>query len=191
MSIASCVSFIVDTYTKEMEVWMLYAEIVFSTFFAFQYLVGLYAAERKLNYMLSLQPIVDVVTVIPFFLLLYYGGAETQGIGFLRVSRIMKFARVLRLLRIVRSARLFTTAANDAIQNQLASFVSVVLVLIVCTTGLVHYLASEVELASEGQWMNNEEPIHFHDALYYTIVTFALVGYGDISPQGTIGDSWF
>ena len=88
---------------------------------------------------MQLQPLVDVLTVTPVFILFFsatYSLSEGS-VGFLRFSRIMKFARVLRLLRLLRSVNVATSVTQDAIQNQFLTFLSVVLTLMVCSTGLV------------------------------------------------------
>lgn len=91
------------------------------------------------RYAVQLQPLVDVLTVTPVFILFFsatYSLSEGS-VGFLRFSRIMKFARVLRLLRLLRSVNVATSVTQDAIQNQFLTFLSVVLTLMVCSTGLV------------------------------------------------------
>jgi len=61
--------------------------------------------------------------------------------------------------------------------------VTTIVSILVITTGFVQFLGNEVE---RGQW-GDALDVHFHDALYFTVVTFTTVGYGDIAPGGTIG----
>ena len=35
-----------------------------------------------------------------------------------------------------------------------------------------------------GRW---PEPLEFHDCVYFIIVSFCTVGYGDVTPQSTLG----
>ena len=77
--------------------------------------------------------------------------------------------------------------------------VCTILLVIVISTGFVREVA-ESECwkmgkyydASELDDMTAEERkaecmIYFHEAFYFTIVTFSTVGYGDIAPTGTLG----
>ena len=93
--------------------------MLFSVFFTFQYLLGLFVAPSRWRFVLSLHPLVDAVTVIPV-LILYFSGTFTLtggSVSFLRFSRVMKFARVLRLLRILRSVNVVSSAVtHDAVQ---------------------------------------------------------------------------
>lgn len=187
-SIGSCVVFVWESYLPQSPLWMFWIELLFSTFFAFQYFLGYYVAGNKLAYVTQLQPLVDAVTVTPVFILFFSGTYSLSGgnVGFLRFSRVMKFARVLRLLRLLRSAAVVQSVTADAIQNQMVSFVTLILSLLVCTTGFVQFLSSDVE-NDPGDWGSQEGPMDFHDALYFTVVTFSLVGYGDVAPRQAIG----
>mmetsp|Transcript_3154 Transcript_3154/g.11355 ORF Transcript_3154/g.11355 Transcript_3154/m.11355 type:complete len:277 (+) Transcript_3154:673-1503(+) len=104
MSIGSCVVFVWESYLDESPLWMFWTELFFSTYFAFQYFLGMYVSGNKIAYMMQLQPVVDAATVTPVFFLFFTSTYSLSGgnVGFLRFSRIMKFARVLRLLRLLR-----------------------------------------------------------------------------------------
>lgn len=56
---------------------------------------------------------------------------------------------------------------------------------VVCT-GFVQWIGNELE-HEPGDWGSHEGKMEFHDALYFTIVTFALVGYGDVAPRQVWG----
>lgn len=49
---------------------------------------------------------------------------------------------------------------------------------------IVQYIANELET---GEWTDSKKALHFHDALYYTVMTFTTVGYGDVAPEGVVG----
>lgn len=108
-----------STRHSQTPTWMFCAEMMFSVFFTFQYVLGLYVAPSRCRFVFSLHPIVDKVTVVPV-LILYFSGTFTLtggNVSFLRFSRVMKFARVLRLLRILRSVTVVSSAVtHDAVQ---------------------------------------------------------------------------
>jgi hypothetical protein len=129
-------------------------EILFSTFFTYQYVLGLYIAVSKVRYVLGLQPVIDTVTIPPVFLVLFMGYTslsaldsdsepvavpgevdKSDNMSFWRFARIMKFARVLRLLRLFRGINKVKDATNDAVFNQFINFATVMLSMIVLTTG--------------------------------------------------------
>lgn len=161
--------------------------------------------------MFSLQGLVDAITTVPIFVTLVTAEYSlASGVGFLRFrcvasggflvlsrshrmcacgcdllvgSRVMKFTRVLRLLRLFRSVKAVSSATDNAIRHQMVLLISTIVSILVVTTGFVQFLGTEVE---KGEW--GESPtVYFHDALYFTVVTFTTVGYGDIHPTGTFG----
>lgn len=72
-------------------------------------------------------------------------------------------------------------------QNQFITFVSILLSLLVITTGFVQFIGNEIE-NEPGDWgAKVTGKMQFHDALYFAIVTFGLVGYGDIAPAKLVG----
>ena len=79
-----------------------------------------------------------------------------------------------------------TTSLLLLVQNQFITFVSMLLSLLVITTGFVQFISNDVE-NDEGEWGIGVHNMQFHDALYFSIITFGLVGYGDIHPTQTIG----
>lgn len=187
-SIGSCVLFVWETYLPEelgTPLWMFCTELVFSTAFTFQYFVSLYTTHNVVGYLFSLQAMVDVVTIIPVYITLAAGQFSLQaGVGFLRFSRVMKFTRVLRLLRLFRSVNVISSATDNAIRHQIILLMTTVISILVVTTGFVQYMGNELE---QDQWGAHVGPVMFHDALYFTVVTFTTVGYGDVAPSGVIG----
>ena len=125
----------------------------------------------------------------------------------------MKFTRVLRLLRLFRSVKAISSATDSAIRHQMILLITTIVSILVVTTGcvpggwqcvahvasegrvltrlhrwgvccrFVQFLGNEVET---GEWGRRPE-VAFHDALYFTVVTFTTVGYGDIAPGGAVG----
>mmetsp|Transcript_26577 Transcript_26577/g.92376 ORF Transcript_26577/g.92376 Transcript_26577/m.92376 type:complete len:1263 (-) Transcript_26577:93-3881(-) len=187
-SIGSCVLFVWETYLPPEEgtpLWMFCTELVFSTSFTFQYFVSLYTTHNVIQYLISLQAMVDVVTIIPVYVTLAAASYSlSAGVGFLRFSRVMKFTRVLRLLRLFRSVNVISSATDNAIRHQIILLMTTVISILVVTTGFVQFVGNEVEA---DEWGAHQGPIQFHDALYFTVVTFTTVGYGDVAPSGVVG----
>ena len=160
-------------------------EVAFSTLFTYAFFIGLYADPKKLKYMYSMQSVVDMITVTPVLISLF-GRLYSldQGFGFLRFTRVMKFARVLRLLRIMKVGALLQSATDSAIRRASISLLGAIMSLVVVGTGLVQFLANEVPSET---WGAHAGKMEFHDAFYFLMVTITTVGYGDIAPEGVIG----
>jgi hypothetical protein len=127
---------------------------------------------------------VDIVTVTPVMITAGLGEYSGGATGFLRFTRVMKVTRVFRMFRLLRSIRVLTNPIEDAINHQMVELISTLLSMVVITAGFVQFLDSFAwcDFTADGY-----TGLLFHDALYYTVVTFSTVGYGDISPQEAVG----
>jgi len=207
-SLGSCIQFVAETYLSadgNAPLWMFCLELHFSVLFLYNYLMGMYLAKHRFYYVFSLQALVDEVTVPPVFVSMLTGAYSGTNTAFLRFSRIMKITRIFRLLRLFSSIQVLTSPIDDAINAQVTHLVSTVLCVIIIATGFVQFIGNyECEDPSFSCWTSCDEteqltifnttekvttctPLSFHDAFYFTIVTFSTVGYGDISPHSVLG----
>jgi hypothetical protein len=172
----------------ETPLWMFCMELGFSWLFMYQFFLELYMAKVKLHYIQSLQAMVDLVTVTPVMLMAATGGYTGGSAGFLRFTRVMKVTRVFRLVRLVRSIQVLSNPIDDAISAQIVELTSTLLSMIVIAAGFVQFLDSSGN-CFDGDLVAGvcPSPLAFHDAFYFTIVTFSTVGYGDMSPVDTTG----
>ena len=195
-SLLSCVQFIAEGYIDgPPPLWLFQTELVFSVLFALNFATELWLSAEKAKYFYGVQPWVDILTVTPVFFSIAMGayGSQMHSGGedntkFLRFSRIMKITRIFRLVRLFRALKTFSSPIDDAIRSQAINLVSTLLCIVIITTGFVQWVANLEPTA----WYDEVpgEPIteiSFHDALYFTVVTFTTVGYGDIRPESPAG----
>mmetsp|Transcript_12783 Transcript_12783/g.44411 ORF Transcript_12783/g.44411 Transcript_12783/m.44411 type:complete len:1137 (-) Transcript_12783:29-3439(-) len=199
-SLGSCILFVLESYWEdEPPIIFFRLELVFCSLFICHYFTYLYLADIRYQYVFfDFFAIIDAVTVVPVIVIYASGGSSFSGnsLGFLRFARIVKFARVLRLLRIFRSLDYLSemsasVAMSNAIFRQTIVLTTTILSLIVVCAGLVQFMANDIcsgedEEECASNW-NLTSRMQFHDALYFTIVTFTTVGYGDISPGNDAG----
>jgi voltage-gated potassium channel len=150
-------------------------EWILTLLFTIEYILRLYAVYRPLNYAFSFFGVIDLLSLLPTYLSLFFAG-----------SHYLMAIRALRLLRIFRVFELtqFLRESDNILKALRASrhkiFVFLVFILLcVIIIGATMFLI-EGSIADTGF-------TSIPRSIYWAIVTITTVGYGDIAPQTEIG----
>jgi voltage-gated potassium channel len=168
--------FVAETYplSRGTDALLWTVEVAIACVFLVEYVLRLYGAESRLSEALNGYTLVDLVAVLPTFLvLLVPASALFVNVGFLRVVRVI---RVLRFYRFTRDAEFFFGTVSD---NTLRAVKLLLTVLVVFFVSAGLFYSAEVEA--------NPAVETFGDAFYYTVVTLSTVGFGDVLPTTPAG----
>ena len=153
----------------------LYAEWFFTILFTIEYMLRLFSAPNRLRYAFSFFGIVDLLSVLPSYLSLIFGGV--QYLLVIRILRILRIFRVLKLNTYMQQAGFLASALKTSQQKITVFFLS--LVLLVTIFGAVVYVVEGPE--------NGFTSIPI--SIYWAVVTVTTTGYGDMSPKTPIGQA--
>ncbi len=174
--LVSTISVILETvpsinrmYSKEMKL----LEWIITILFSIEYLLRIYSSNKPLKYIFGFYGIVDLLAIIPTFL-----GTIVVGTHSLIVIRALRLLRVFRIFKITRyiSEEMTLLKALKASRVKISVFLFMLLMLVLII-GTVMYLV-------EGE-KNGFTSIP--KSIYWAIVTMTTVGYGDITPQTSVG----
>lgn len=148
-------------------------EWFFTVLFTLEYLARLWVVRHPLRYARSFYGLVDVLSVMPTYLMLLFPGA--QALQVIRVLRMMRMFRILKMVRHVNGAELLVRALY-ASRAKVTVFFSFMLAITVIA-GTLMYL---IEGADRGF-------TSIPTGVYWAIVTITTLGFGDITPATGLG----
>ena len=152
-----------------------YAEWFFTILFTIEYFLRIYCIRIPASYVFSFYGVIDLLSVIPTYISILFPGA--QALSVIRILRVLRIFRVLKLFQYMGEANQLIKALN-ASKRKIFIFLFVV-INIVIVLGSVMYLI-EGELAGYTS---------IPKSIYWAIVTLTTVGYGDIAPLTSIGQT--
>jgi voltage-gated potassium channel len=148
-------------------------EWTFTCMFALEYILRLISVRKPMLYAFSALGLIDLISILPSFIALYYVGAETFLV--IRVLRVLRIFRVFKLAEYLGEANTLMVALK-ASRRKITIFLYSIFIFVV-VFGSVMYL---VEGAENGF-------TSIPRSVYWAIITLTTVGYGDIVPHTQIG----
>ena len=149
-------------------------EWVITLLFSLEFLARLACVARPTRYALSFFGLVDLVSILPSYLALFFTGAHT--LATIRTLRLLRVFRVLKMGRHLKEATTLLAALRQT-WPKITVFITVIFCSIVIM-GTVMYLV-------EGGQTSGFDDIP--TSVYWAIVTMTTVGYGDIAPVTPLG----
>ena len=158
-----------QTYGKT----LLIIEWICTILFTIEYIIRIYCCKSKKRYILSTMGIIDLLSIIPTYLTVFY-----TPIGSLMLIRIMRLVRVFRIFQLsnyLRSGYNMQIALRSS-RPKIIVFILYISIIVIILGGIMYVV--------EGQ-QNGFENIP--RSIYWAVVTLTTVGYGDVVPITTLG----
>jgi len=149
------------------------SEWIITILFSIEYILRIVSVKRPKKYILSFYGIIDLLSTIPKYISLIFGGAHA--LVALRALRLLRVFRILKLARYIGATENLSKALK-ASRFKILVFISAVLIICIII-GTVMYL---IEGDASGF-------TSIPRGVYWAIVTLTTVGYGDIAPQTGLG----
>jgi voltage-gated potassium channel len=144
--------------------------------FTIEYILRIISVRRPLRYAKSFFGIIDLLAIIPTYASLLLPGV--QYLLAIRILRLLRVFRILKLAEFVGEARIITSALR-ASAKKISVFLLAVLILVTIIGSIMYVIEGESHGFSD-----------IPTSIYWAIVTLTTVGYGDLSPQTSLGKAF-
>jgi len=141
-------------------------ETVIVSIFTLEYVVRVYVADRKRDYVFSFYGIVDLIAIVPFYLSI---GLDLRS---LRILRMLRLFRLFKLVRYNIAMRRLGMAFYIAKEEFVLFGVITVMLLYLSAVGIYYF---------ENEAQPEQFKSIFH-SFWWAVATLTTVGYGDVYP---------
>ena len=147
----------------------------FTILFSIEYFFRIYAVNRPFKYIFSFMGIVDLLAIIPTYLIFIFPAAHSLSV--IRSIRLIRVFRIFKLSRYLRGAHTMQIALRSS-RPKIIVFLLSVLILVVVLGTLMYIIES-----SAGTIGFDNIP----NSIYWAVVTLTTVGYGTVTPITVFG----
>lgn len=149
---------------------------VCSSWFTFEYVIRLIASPNKIKFLKGVLNILDLLSILPFYVTLSVAKESAGSIGILRVMRVIRVCRIFKLTRHSKGLHILGNTLYASINELIMLMLFLVIGVVLFASGA--YYAEEA---------TNPKFESIPAAFWWAVVTMTTVGYGDVSPITTVG----
>ena len=175
--IFSIVAFSIETIPnleKDTVLYLRNFEIFSIIIFTLEYIIRVYTVNKKLSYIFSFYGIIDLLSILPFYLELF---VDLRSI---KIFRLFRLFRLFKLVRYNKTINKFKLALYNSKEEFTIFFFLTIIIFYLASVG-IYYFENKVQPEAFGS---------IFDSMWWAVATLTTVGYGDVYPI-TIGGKIF
>ena len=148
-------------------------ELIMTILFIIEYIIRVLVVKNKRDYIFSFLGLIDLLSIIPFFLGMFF--YEVKFLMIIRLLRMLRIFRILNMMDYMDDGHYILDSLRNN-SRKIAVFL-LFIVIVAVISGAIMYMVE----GGENGFSNIPESI------YWAVVTITTVAYGDISPKTGLG----
>jgi len=184
LNVAAVIIETVDSIQSNYKLVFEYFEIFSVIVFSIEYLIRVWACTAiekykhpvwgRLKYMISVEAIIDLLAILPFYLPYLINHADGR---IIRVLRLFRLFRIFKMGRYSLAFSLITTVIKKR-REELVVTLTLLLILLIFASTLMYYIEYEPDKAGFQS---------IPETMWWGVATLTTVGYGDVYPITALG----
>ena len=150
-------------------------EWIVTILFTIEYFLRIYAVNKPLKYIFSFMGIIDLLAIIPTYLIFILPAAHSLSV--IRSIRLIRVFRVFKLSHYLRGAHTMQIALRSSRPKIIVFLLSVLILVVVLGTLMYIIEGSSGTIGFE----------NIPNSIYWAVVTLTTVGYGTVTPITVFG----
>lgn len=165
---------------------LFYVKWFFTILFTIEYFLRIYCVKRPLKYIFSFWGIIDLLAILPDYVLLLpiFGGMSSRGFSVVRSLRLLRVFRIMNLSWFQYEAEELGGAIWRS-RGKIVVFLMVVMIIVTVAGTVMYEVENAFAVDAEGNSIAQISSIPH--GIYWAIVTMTTVGFGDVVPVTTGG----
>ena len=151
-------------------------EWIFTILFTIEYFIRIYIVNKPIKYIFSFMGLVDLLSIIPTYLIMI---VDIHSFTVIRSIRLIRIFRIFHLSSYIMGGRRMMLALKQAFPKIIVFMLSVVI--------LVTFLGTLMYIIEGPGGANTHGFEDIPNSIYWSIVTLTTVGYGTVVPFTSIG----
>lgn len=167
--VLSLVTFSIETLpnlTPAFRWWLYLIEVATVSIFTLEYILRLFLADQKRKFAFSFFGMIDLVSILPFYI---STGVDLRSV---RAFRLLRLFRAFKLVRYSKAIQRFHRALLIAREELILYFIVTVMLVYLAAVG-IYYCETDAQ--------PEKFQSVFH-SLWWAVATLTTVGYGDVYP---------